>query len=156
MTMIETSGWEHKKMRERHHEWVDLIISNSREVWEYLLRERDFAEGFDWVREQVWIEMCQAVFDAVLDGFSRVRKCSPEGRAAMSMDVDALHEGLNEIHSCHPPRGKHYVDSFIRASYMQEEGSCVCVYLCKCAHKILLQNKLITLKHSFPVYTHRT
>lgn len=25
------------------------------------------------------------------------------------------------IHKCRPPRGKHYVDAFIRASYMDEE-----------------------------------
>lgn len=122
MALIESSGWEHKKIRERHHEWVDLIISNCQCAWNYLLEERDSTEVFDWVRERVWMELCQAAFDVVLDGFSRVRKCSPEGRAAMKMDIDFLDEGLNSIHSCHPPRGKHYIENFLQATYMQEEG----------------------------------
>lgn len=39
----------------------------------------------------------------------------------MSMDVFALHEGLNNIHLCRPPRGKHYVDNYLRAFLMSEE-----------------------------------
>lgn len=39
----------------------------------------------------------------------------------MSMDAFALHEGLNNIHLCRPPRGKHYVDNYLRAFLMSEE-----------------------------------
>lgn len=39
----------------------------------------------------------------------------------MSMDIFALHDGLNNIHLCRPPRGKHYVDNYLRAFYMNEE-----------------------------------
>lgn len=56
-----------------------------------------------------------------LEGYSKVRKCSPEGRAAMTMDIFSLHEELNSIHLCRPPRGKHYVDSYLRVFYMGEE-----------------------------------
>jgi len=69
----------------------------------------------------VWLEICQSAFDIAIEGFSRVRKCSSEGRAAMSMDIFALHDGLNNIHLCRPPRGKHYVDNYLRAFYMNEE-----------------------------------
>lgn len=67
------------------------------------------------------MEFCQSAFDLVLEGFSRVRKCSSEGRAMMTMDVFALHEGLNSIHLCRPPRGKHHVDNYLRAFYLAEE-----------------------------------
>lgn len=70
---------------------------------------------------QVWMEICQAAFDSLLEGFSRVRKCSSEGRASMTMDVTVLHNGLHNIHNCRPPRGKHHVDGYIRASYLSEE-----------------------------------
>jgi hypothetical protein len=70
----------------------------------------------------VWLELCQAAFDAALEGFSRARKCSIEGRSNMSLDVQALQYGLDAIHACRPPRGVHYVESYIKAGYMPEEA----------------------------------
>ncbi len=70
---------------------------------------------------QIWLEVCQACFDMAIEGFSKVKKCSPEGRASMTMDIFALHDGLNAIHLCRPPRGKHYIENFLRAFYMSEE-----------------------------------
>ena len=72
-------------------------------------------------RAQVWLEVCQSAFDLLLEGYSRVKKCSSEGRAAMTMDVFALHEGLNSVHLCRPPRGKHHVDGYLRMSFLSEE-----------------------------------
>ena len=54
---------------------------------------------------QVWMEVSQCIFDLVMEGYSQVRKVSPEGRSAMTMDVFALHDGLNSIHLC---RYHHY------------------------------------------------
>jgi hypothetical protein len=67
------------------------------------------------------MEVCQAAFDVALEGFSRVRKCSSEGRAMMSLDLFSLHEGLNSVHLCRPPRGKHYVDDYLRTFYLPED-----------------------------------
>jgi hypothetical protein len=50
-----------------------------------------------------------------------VRKCSSEGRASMTMDLFSLHEGLNGIHVCRPPRGKHHIDNYLRTAYLNEE-----------------------------------
>lgn len=43
----------------------------------------------DWaqVHAVVWTEIVQGVMAALLEGFARVDKCSTEGRAAMSMDL---------------------------------------------------------------------
>lgn len=70
---------------------------------------------------QVWMEICQCAFDTVLEGLSRVRKCSTEGRASMTMDISALHTGLDSVHVCRPPRGKQYVDNYVKALYLSDE-----------------------------------
>lgn len=119
--MLEQSGWDQKKMREEPHEWVDTLIDNCIDVWEYMEAGDEFAEASTLVREQVWLEICQAAFDAVLEGLSRVRKCSTEGRASMTMDVSALHTGLDSRHVCRPPRGRQYVDMYIKALYLTED-----------------------------------
>lgn len=90
-------------------------------MWTYLLREEEFAEASSLVREQVWLELCQAAFDIVLEGFSKVKKVSTEGRAGMAMDISALHSALDAIHPCRPPQGKLHVDNYVRASYLSEE-----------------------------------
>jgi len=70
------------------------------QIWDYLSESEQFAESSTMVHEQVWMEVCQSFFDLVMEGYSKVRKVSPEGRSAMTMDVFALHEGLNNVHLC--------------------------------------------------------
>jgi len=74
------------------------------------------------VREQVWMEVCSAAFDTLLEGFCRVKKCSREGRAAMGVDLSTLNAGLEGIHSSRSPHGKDYVEALaVKCSYMQDE-----------------------------------
>jgi hypothetical protein len=51
--MSEQSGWEVKKMREEPHEWVDILIDNCVEVWEYMEQCDEFGDASSSVREQV-------------------------------------------------------------------------------------------------------
>lgn len=39
------------------------------------------------------------------------------------MDVSALHDGLDTIETCRPPRGKHHLNNFISATYLSEEDT---------------------------------
>ena len=41
--------------------------------------------------------MVECAFDLALEGISRIRKCSPEGRLAMTLDVFDLNAGLNRV-----------------------------------------------------------
>ena len=118
--IIDSQGWDSKKQREQPHDWVDLLVFNCRHVWEYLLNQQDSAETSELVREQLWIELCQSAFDTVIEAYSKLRKTTTQGRALMSLNVSALHNALDAIHSCRPPRGKHHIDNYIRAFYMSE------------------------------------
>jgi hypothetical protein len=121
LATIVDCGWESKKLNADHHEWVDDLVDRCREVWDYMMMTDQFAEASSLVREQVWMELCTAAFEVTLEAYSKVKKCTPEGRAGMIMDVFALHDGLNNIHLCRSPRGKHYVDSYLQAFCLNEE-----------------------------------
>lgn len=69
----------------------------------------------------MWFEICQCAFDVCLEGYSKARKVSVEGRSAMTTDNIALHDALNTVHLCRPPRGKHYVDNYLRSAMLSEE-----------------------------------
>ena len=74
------------------------------------------------VGEQVWMEVCNAAFEITLDGFCRVKKCSKDGRAAMGIDLSALHSGLDTVHPNRSPKGKAHVEALcVKVSYMQDE-----------------------------------
>lgn len=113
------SAWDSKKLRESHHDWVDTLADYFEEVWEVLSSSDGFLDAL--VREQVWMELCQCAFDALLEGFAKVRKVSAEGRAAMIMDIASLHDGIDNIHGCRPPRGKHHLNGFVAAAGMPED-----------------------------------
>ena len=89
---------------------------------------------------------CQAAFDLVLEGYGRVKKCTTEGRACMTMNVCALQGGLESVHLCRPPRGKTHVDTFVKASYLSDEEICHWVnnncqiYAYRHLHGLLNQN----------------
>lgn len=121
LSELDAAGWDQKKMLSEPHEWVESLVMNCSVIWDFMERSNDFSEASILVREQVWLEVCQAAFDTVLEGFSRVKKCATEGRASMTMDLSALHTGLDGIHVCKPPRGKQYVDNFVKASYLSED-----------------------------------
>jgi hypothetical protein len=117
--LVENSWDSRKKVENEHHEWVDSLISTCGEVWKYISEQKE--DVFQMVQEQIWLEIYQAAFDTALDGFCKIRKCSAEGRAAMTIDVAALHDGLNSIHRCNTLRGKLHIENLIKASYMAED-----------------------------------
>ena len=120
--MDSNCGWDTKKVRTQSHEWVNTLTQNCTDVWHYLNNEHTFGDAGTIIKEQVWLEVCQCAFDTVLEGFSRIKKCTVEGRTNMLMDIQSLQNKLNLVHSCKPPRGKHYIEEFIKGSTLGEEA----------------------------------
>ena len=121
--MDSNCGWDTKKVRTQSHDWVDALSQNCTDIWLYLNHEKNqFGEAGTIIKEQVWLEVCQCAFDTVLEGFCRLKKCTVEGRTNMLMDIQSLQNKLNLVHSCNPPRGKHYIEEFIKGSTFGEEA----------------------------------
>lgn len=49
------------------------------------------------VHLQFWEAALRLGSEAMLDGFGQVRKCSQQGRAAMSLDLSAVEKGLRPL-----------------------------------------------------------
>eukprot|EP00475_Leptophrys_vorax_P014752 TRINITY_DN21021_c1_g2_i1.p1 TRINITY_DN21021_c1_g2~~TRINITY_DN21021_c1_g2_i1.p1 ORF type:complete len:130 (-),score=8.09 TRINITY_DN21021_c1_g2_i1:54-392(-) len=60
----------------------------------------------------------EAVAEAVVEGLSRVRRCSNEGRALMSLDVQTLASGLQQLTGIKPDM--QVVENYIKAFYLPE------------------------------------
>ncbi|CAB1113338.1 unnamed protein product [Ectocarpus sp. CCAP 1310/34] len=70
-------------------------------------------------RRLVWRRVVDALLLSLLRGFSRVRRCSTEGRALMSMDLQALALGLEDPAATHA--AKAHVHAYVNAFYFGDE-----------------------------------
>lgn len=112
--------WLSSIIKEECNGFVPVLANKLSTLWHSLLNADDREVFNDTTRELIWTHTAQAVFQAFVDGFSKVVKCSTEGRALMSMDLQVLQSSLDKIHRVRPPRGAAYVDSYIKAWYFSQ------------------------------------
>jgi len=118
--IIQQQDWLKKKIQNHENRYVNDIIQSCEELWKTLqagIRTDSLNLIPCSVREMIWSEVVQSLMCALVEGFSRIKKCSTEGRALMSMDLQAIQLGLDEIKRTRPLRGRVYVDSYIKAFY---------------------------------------
>ena len=127
-------AWEDNSMQEQSNDYVDNICGRSALIWEHMASSMRLpipALQFTW-DQLVW-----SAFMLMLEGFSKVPKCSTEGRSLMSMDLATLSHGLmpesvlEEIDEDYaaislPPQAcrnemMRYVDTFIKVFYFPNE-----------------------------------
>jgi len=115
-------------IREEANPYTDEVCGTCRELWEKIKGpEGGVVAGMGggvYIPQQVqlliWTEVTQSVMGALLEGFARVERCSTEGRSLMSMDLQAVQGGLDEIQKVRPIRGKVHVDNYVKAFYYGE------------------------------------
>lgn len=129
---IEGKSWDLKKLQADESEYVDQVAQRCEEVWALLCGGSECPEAQQhpmlpglWsvpfqAREVIWTEVAQSVMETLVEGFSRIRKCSTEGRAVMSMDLQQAQLALDKIHKARPARGKVFVDNYVKAFYFME------------------------------------
>jgi hypothetical protein len=122
--------WDSKKQSDAPNAWVELLVSNCREVWVHLNEKNECTLVHELAREQTWMELCQAAFDIVLDAFSKSKKNNALGstttssdacRQGIMIDLAALQSALDAVHSCRPARGKEYVEEYVNATGLPDD-----------------------------------
>ncbi|CAI7879503.1 unnamed protein product [Closterium sp. NIES-54] len=94
--------------------YVDALLSEFR-----LLLQRLNHLGIPvQVQHQLVQFAMEAVADVLVEGFSRVKRCSNEGRALMSLDLQTLINGLQQLTGRRPDM--QIVDTYIKAFYLPE------------------------------------
>ncbi|KAF1332124.1 hypothetical protein FI667_g3969, partial [Globisporangium splendens] len=119
---INQISWDIEYISEHHNEYIVHLVQKCGEAWGGLQILADGSIPVD-AREEIWSGMVQTIMETLLDGFAGVPKCTPQGRALMSMDLHALQNGLdliNHISSTAVPRGREYVNNYIKAFYYDD------------------------------------
>ncbi|XP_027345196.1 syndetin isoform X2 [Abrus precatorius] len=108
--------WELKELGMEHNGYVDLLLG---EFKHYKTR---LAHG--GIRKEVQDLLLdyglEIVAETLVEGLSRVKRCSDEGRALMSLDLQVLINGLQHFVSLNVKPKLQMVETFIKAYYLPE------------------------------------
>ncbi|KAK6776447.1 hypothetical protein RDI58_027448 [Solanum bulbocastanum] len=113
---IANAKWEVKELGVEHNGYVDLLLG---EFKHYKTR---LAHG--GIRKEVQELLLEYGVDNVaeilVEGLSRVKRCTDEGRALMSLDLQVLINGLKHFISVDVRPKLQIVETFIKAYYLPE------------------------------------
>ncbi|KAJ8749862.1 hypothetical protein K2173_013777 [Erythroxylum novogranatense] len=114
---IANAKWEVKELGLEHNGYVDLLLG---EFKHYKTR---LAHGGIHKEVQDLLLECglDIVAETLIEGLSRVKRCTDEGRALMSLDLQVLINGLQHFVSSINVKPKlQQVEAFIKAYYLPE------------------------------------
>ncbi|KAG6678991.1 hypothetical protein I3843_14G106600 [Carya illinoinensis] len=113
---IANAKWEVKELGLEHNGYVDLLLG---EFKHYKTR---LAHG--GIRKEVQDHLLEygveIVAETLIEGLSRVKRCTDEGRALMSLDLQVLINGLQHFVSVNVRPQLQMVEAFIKAYYLPE------------------------------------
>ncbi|MFS8011675.1 putative vacuolar protein sorting-associated protein [Helianthus anomalus] len=113
---IANSKWEVKELGMEHNGYVDLLLG---EFKHYKTR---LAHG--GIRTEVQDHLIEYglenISEILVEGLSRVKRCSDEGRALMLLDLQVLINGLQHFVTINVKPKLQTVETFIKAYYLPE------------------------------------
>eukprot|EP00249_Psilotum_nudum_P022392 c28500_g1_i1 orf=1413-4874(+) len=108
--------WEVKELGMEHNGYVDLLLGEFK-----IFSSRLSQGGISKEIHELLLEYgVDTLAETLLEGFSRVKKCTNEGRALMSLDLQVLINGLRHLAPSRLSSNLHIVESYVKAFYLPE------------------------------------
>ncbi|TVU31805.1 hypothetical protein EJB05_23506 [Eragrostis curvula] len=113
---IANAKWEVKELGIEHNGYVDLLLGEFKHY-----KTRLDHGGISKELQHLLLEYgIESIAEVLVEGLSRVKRCTDEGRALMSLDLQVLINGLQHIVSANIKPKLQIVDTFIKAYYLPE------------------------------------
>ncbi|KAJ7947906.1 Coiled-coil domain-containing protein [Quillaja saponaria] len=113
---IANAKWELKELGLEHNGYVDLLLGEFKHYKTRLAHGGIRKEIQDLLLEYG----VEVVAETLIEGLSRVKRCTDEGRALMSLDLQVLINGLQHFISINVKPKLQMVETFIKAYYLPE------------------------------------
>ncbi|XP_050111005.1 uncharacterized protein LOC126589679 isoform X1 [Malus sylvestris] len=113
---IANAKWEVKELGLEHNGYVDLLLGEFKHYKTRLAHGGIRKEVQDLLLEYG----LEIVAQTLIEGLSRVRRCTDEGRALMSLDLQVLINGLQHFVAMNVKPHLQIVEAFIKAYYLPE------------------------------------
>lgn len=138
-TMIEKQKWDTFSNTETEKNYISLVKREATTLStkvESLRRKEKIPQSAVVL---VWESFILNVMDVLLEGYSRVRKCSNEGRAEMALDLQTLATALGDFTGLQPVPGLTIVDAYVKAFFVTDED-----FLEMCRRSVYFTQKMLT------------
>ncbi|XP_017227755.1 uncharacterized protein LOC108192412 isoform X2 [Daucus carota subsp. sativus] len=113
---IANAKWEVKELGLEHNGYVDLLLGEFKHY-----KTRLAHGGLRKEVQDILLEYgLENVAEILIEGLSRVKRCTDEGRALMSLDLQVLINGLHHFVSVNVKSKLQIVETFIKAYYLPE------------------------------------
>ncbi|XP_073267320.1 uncharacterized protein [Populus alba] len=113
---IANAKWEVKELGLEHNGYVDLLLGEFKHYKTRLAHGGIHKE----VQDRLLEYGLEIVAETLIEGLSRVKRCSNEGRALMSLDLQVLINGLQHFVPVNVKPKLQMVETFIKAYYLPE------------------------------------
>ncbi|KFK32366.1 hypothetical protein AALP_AA6G232300 [Arabis alpina] len=113
---IANSKWEVKELGVEHNGYVDLMLGEFKHY-----KTRLAHGGIPQEVQNLLLEYGVEIFaEMLVEGLSRIKRCTDEGRALMSLDIQVLINGLQHFVPTNVKPKFQIVETFIKAYYLPE------------------------------------
>ncbi|KAH7663045.1 Vacuolar protein sorting-associated protein 54 N-terminal [Dioscorea alata] len=113
---ISNAKWEIKELGLEHNGYVDLLLGEYKH-YKTMLAHGGISKEVQNVLLEYGLEH---VAEILIEGLSRVKKCTDEGRVLMSLDLQVLINGLQHFVPVNVKPKLQMVETFIKAYYLPE------------------------------------
>jgi hypothetical protein len=110
--------WDIKQLQTRHNDYVDGILAELKASEKTIQSLGGLPKH---VMKALWTETIELLLDKLVDGYSKIKKCTTEGRGQMSQDLSMLRKGLEGLTGLSPPPNWDYVNNYVIAFYLPEQ-----------------------------------
>ncbi|EPS73839.1 hypothetical protein M569_00902, partial [Genlisea aurea] len=113
---ISNAKWEVKELGLEHNGYVDLLLGEFKHF-----KTRIAHGGIRKEVQDILLEYgIDNIAETLIEGLSRVKRCTDEGRALMSLDLQVLINGLKHLVPIDVKQKLQVVETFIKAYYLPE------------------------------------
>ncbi|KAM6550124.1 hypothetical protein CsatB_021800 [Cannabis sativa] len=113
---ITNAKWEVIDLGLEHNGYVDLLLGEFKH-YKTRLTHGGIRKELQDLLSEYGIEI---IAETLVEGLSRVKRCTDQGRALMSLDLQVLINGLQHIVPVNVKPKFHIVETFIKAYYLPE------------------------------------
>lgn len=114
---LKVGKYAKKEISTDHSKWVDDLSAELTQFGAKLACAEVTTEAL----VMLWDFAIAETASTIVDGFSRVRKCSSEGRAGMILDVQMLHGNIRRLAPQGTKEDFRIVDTYVKAFYTPQE-----------------------------------
>lgn len=119
---VENCKWDIKEIPQDHNPYVDSIMKDFGSfIQRYNVMLKRTANFPTEVRQIVYDHMFKHIMFMLVEGYSRVKKWTNEGRASMSLDMRVLQLGLERLANMKPLPHVSFVENYIKAWYVPDD-----------------------------------